>query len=98
ATQALNNGQTITVTMGYTLTDKDGDQRSNSVTFQINGADDSGSVSVNAGSGSDAGKVYEHGVLVNDASKTTTGSVTVSATDGIKDVTIGGTTHTTADW
>ncbi|TYK67507.1 type I secretion C-terminal target domain-containing protein, partial [Comamonas sp. Z3] len=40
ATQALTTGQSIIVTMGYTLTDKDGDQRSNNVTFQINGVND----------------------------------------------------------
>ncbi|MEX8195459.1 VCBS domain-containing protein, partial [Comamonas guangdongensis] len=98
ATQALNTGDTITVSMGYTLTDKDGDQRSNNVTFTVKGADDSGQVTVNAGSGDDAGKVYEHGLVTGDATKTTTGSVTVSATDGVKDVTIGGTTHTASDW
>ena len=40
ATQALNAGQTISVSMGYTLTDKDGDQRSSTVTFGINGVND----------------------------------------------------------
>ncbi|MEG1042950.1 MAG: retention module-containing protein, partial [Pseudomonas sp.] len=44
------------------------------------------------------GSVYEHGLLAGDASKTTTGSVTVSATDGINNVSIGGITHTSADW
>ncbi|MEG0151388.1 MAG: VCBS domain-containing protein, partial [Comamonas sp.] len=104
ATQALNNGQTISVSMDYTLTDKDGDTRGSNVTFGINGANDSATVTPNPGGGgsgnggNDDGKVYEHGLVSGDGSKTTTGSVTVSATDGIKDVSIGGTTHTVGDW
>jgi len=58
----------------------------------------SATVTPNTGTGDDdAGKVYERGLLNGDATKTTIGSVTVSATDGIKDVTIGNATHTVSE-
>ncbi|MEX8194763.1 retention module-containing protein, partial [Comamonas guangdongensis] len=46
-----------------------------------------------------ASSVSEKGLTsVEDTSETAKGSVTVRATDGIKDVTIGGETHTIGDW
>ncbi|MEG1102796.1 MAG: retention module-containing protein, partial [Comamonas sp.] len=68
---------------------------------QLSEDDEPGSATVTPSTGTgddDAGKVYERGLLNGDATKTTNGSVTVSATDGIKDVTIGGATHTVGDW
>ncbi|WP_043387722.1 VCBS domain-containing protein, partial [Comamonas aquatica] len=60
ATQALNAGDTIAVTLGYSLTDKDSDTRSNTISFNIQGADDTARVTVNAGDDNDF--VYEAGL------------------------------------
>ncbi|WP_284214998.1 VCBS domain-containing protein, partial [Comamonas jiangduensis] len=72
ATQALKGGESISVTLGYTLTDKDSDTANATVSFTIHGADDTGEVTIDAGAGSDAGKVYESG-LNNIADTETTG-------------------------
>src|SRR5690606_5323755 len=51
-------------------------------------------VSFDAGTGPDAGKVYEHGLeSVADASETTDGKITVTATDGVASVTLGTDTY-----
>src|SRR5690606_14263756 len=99
ATQQLQAGQSIDVSFGYSLTDADGDVRSSTVSFQIHGADDGGSVTVDAGAGNDAGKVYEAALDdADDGRETTTGTISVSSTDGIATVTIGGTEYALGDW
>ncbi|RJT29943.1 VCBS domain-containing protein [Mesorhizobium jarvisii] len=103
ATQALETGDTINVSLGYTLTDHDSDADSKTITFEINGAHDSSTVTVtpsdDANAGGASNVVYEHGLTsVADTSETDTGTFKVTATDGIKDVTIGTETHTLSDW
>ncbi|OBQ60857.1 VCBS domain-containing protein [Mesorhizobium loti] len=103
ATQALGSGDTINVSLGYTLTDHDSDADSKTITFEINGANDNATVTVtpsdDANADGAASVVYEHGLTsVADTSETDTGTFKVTATDGIKDVTIGTETHTLADW
>src|SRR5690606_1372049 len=94
ATQALNSGDTIDVSFSYTLKDKDGDTVTKEVSFAINGANDTAGVSFDAGTGPDAGKVYEHGLeSVADTSETTGGKITVTATDGVASVTLGTDTY-----
>ncbi|MFZ7321411.1 hypothetical protein, partial [Comamonas jiangduensis] len=67
------------------------------VSFTIHGADDTGEVTIDAGAGSDAGKVYESGLNNIADTETTGGTITVNATDGIATVSIGGTAYTLAD-
>ncbi|TPN80531.1 hypothetical protein FJ988_22465, partial [Mesorhizobium sp. CU3] len=103
ATQALNNGDAINVSLGYTLTDHDSDADSKTITFTINGADDTSTVVVtpsdDANANGAASVVYEHGLTsVPDTSETDTGAFKVTATDGIKDVTIGGQTLALNAW
>ncbi|OBP72382.1 hypothetical protein BAE42_16375 [Mesorhizobium loti] len=103
ATQALETGDTINVSLGYTLTDHDSDADTKTITFEINGAHDSSTVTVtpsdDANAGGASNVVYEHGLTsVADTSETDTGTFKVTATDGIKDVTIGTETHTLSDW
>ncbi|TPK58019.1 hypothetical protein FJ546_25345, partial [Mesorhizobium sp. B2-4-19] len=103
ATQALADGNTVNVSFDYTLTDKDSDADSKTITFEINGANDNATVVVtpsdDANAGGASNVVYEHGLTsVADTSETDTGTFKVTATDGIQDVTIGTETHTLADW
>ncbi|QXZ10625.1 retention module-containing protein [Comamonas sp. Y33R10-2] len=95
ATQALKTGDSISVSLSYTLTDKDGDTATKAITFTILGADDTSSVTPVPGVGEDAGKVYEAGLSsVNDKTEITTGSVQVSATDGVASIQLGNVTYT----
>ncbi|WP_320152633.1 retention module-containing protein [uncultured Tolumonas sp.] len=95
AVQGLTSSSVIEQTLTYTITDHDGDTSPASVTIRIVGADDSAHVTVSA-EGADA-TVYEHGLLtVPDTSETDGGSFQVFASDGIKEVVIGGTTFSLA--
>ncbi len=107
ATQALDTGDTINVSFGYTLTDKDGDADTKTITFEINGAHDSATVVVtpsdDANADGAASVVYEAGLDAGGSQaatdkETDTGAFKVTATDGIKDVTIGTETHALGDW
>ncbi|TSE02840.1 hypothetical protein C1D09_028295, partial [Mesorhizobium intechi] len=103
ATQALADGNTINVSFDYTLTDKDSDADSKTITFEINGANDNATVVVtpsdDANAGGASNVVYEHGLTsVADTNETDAGTFKVIATDGIQSVTIGTETHTLADW
>ncbi|KRA97542.1 hypothetical protein ASD83_10470 [Devosia sp. Root685] len=98
ATQALTAASDLSYTLNYTMKDADGDTSSATLTITINGADDSASVVTAEASGADH-TVYESGLNPNgsDAAAQTesaNGSFTVSATDGIASVVIGGTSFT----
>ncbi|MFG6137238.1 beta strand repeat-containing protein, partial [Halomonas sp. B23F22_10] len=100
AVQALGEGDSLTETFTYTLTDADGDESPASLTITISGADDRAAVVTAAATGPD-GTVYEAGLTpdgsdAGSGSETTTGSFTISASDGIQNVVIGGTTFTLA--
>lgn len=102
ATQALTSADTLKFELGYTMTDGDGDESSAKLVITIQGSDDSGSVIIPPGpaaAGGASNVVWEHGLTsVPDVSEKATGSFDVTATDGIKDVTIGGQTHTASSW
>ncbi|MFC3283205.1 retention module-containing protein [Litchfieldella rifensis] len=98
AVQALDDGETLTETFDYTLTDADGDTSTATLTLTINGAADTAGVTVSA-SGADS-TVYEAGLIngsdADSDSETDTGSFQVSASDGVASVTVGGQTFTLA--
>ncbi|MEX6504722.1 VCBS domain-containing protein, partial [Pseudomonas zhanjiangensis] len=96
AVQALTSGSTLSYDLYYTMQDADGDPSSAKLTITITGADDSASVVTLVAEGPDA-TVYEHGLTsLGDTSETVTGSFTVTATDGIASVTVGGSTFSLA--
>ncbi len=95
ATQALTAGSTLSYNLNYTMKDADGDTSPATLTIVIKGANDGSSVVTAQATGPD-GQVLEHGLVVAADSETTTGSFTVSTTDGIQNVVIGGTTFTYA--
>ncbi|MBZ9709881.1 VCBS domain-containing protein, partial [Mesorhizobium sp. ESP7-2] len=107
ATQALHDGQTISVSFNYTLTDKDSDADTKTITFNINGADDNATVVVtpsnDANANGAASVVYEAGLDAGGSQaatnkETDTGAFKVTASDGIATVTIGGQTHALNAW
>jgi hypothetical protein len=75
------------------MQDQDGDTSPAKLTITVTGADDGSSVVTAQATGPDA-TVQEHGLVVAANTETTTGSFTVSASDGIQDLVIGGTTFT----
>ena len=94
ATQALGSGFNTTYTLNYTMKDADGDLSLATLTITVQGAADSASVVTAAATGPDA-TVFEAGLVAGN-SETTSGSFTVSATDGIANIVVGGTTVTAA--
>ncbi|ESZ72398.1 hypothetical protein X727_07530 [Mesorhizobium sp. L103C119B0] len=100
ATQALTSGSHLSYDLHYTMTDADGDTSPATLTITIDGANDSASVVTAQAQGAD-NTVYEAGLNPNGSNaladtETSTGSFTISATDGIQNVVIGGTTFTLA--
>ncbi|WP_449471580.1 VCBS domain-containing protein [Sphingobium chungangianum] len=98
ATQALGSGFSQDFTLHYTMQDADGDQSPATLTITVKGADDSATVVTASLNGPDA-TVYEAGLpsgTAHDGSHVTSGSFTVSATDGIASITVGGTSFTLA--
>ncbi|QTN26888.1 hypothetical protein HZ993_16450 [Rhodoferax sp. AJA081-3] len=97
---ALNVGQTLTDSYTYTLTDGDGDTTTATLSITINGASDGVPTIVPVdGNGAATGQasVNELGLLtVGNTSETTTGSITVTAPNGLASVVVGGTTVTAA--
>jgi len=88
--QALDDGESLTETFSYTMQDADGDLGVATLTITIQGANDSAQVVTAALQGPDE-TVYEKGLTsAADTSETTGGNFTVSATDGIASVTVGG--------
>lgn len=100
ATQALTSSSHLSYTLHYTMTDADGDQSAATLTINIDGANDGASVVTAQATGADA-TVYEAGLNPNgsnaaSSTETTSGTFAISATDGVKDVVIGGVTFTLA--
>ncbi|KDD15907.1 retention module-containing protein [Bordetella bronchiseptica] len=95
AFQHLRQGESAQTSISYTVSDGEGGTSTTTLTVTVTGVNDTGTVSVNLGA--DDGKVYEAG-LDNPADdrETTSGTITVSASDGISSVTIGGQTFTVA--
>ncbi|WP_099722385.1 retention module-containing protein [Bordetella bronchiseptica] len=95
AFQHLAQGDSVETSISYTVSDGEGGTSTTTLTVTVTGVNDTGAISVNLGA--DDGKVYEAG-LDNpaDDSETTGGTITVSASDGISSVTIGGQTFTVA--
>ena len=100
ATQALTASSNLNYDVWYTMQDADGDQSIAKLTINIKGADDGATVVTAALTGPD-NTVYEAGLNPNGSnagatSETSTGSFTISATDGILNLVIGGTAYTLA--
>ena len=106
AVQALDAGQTLTESFGYTLTDGDGDPATATLNITINGANDRPGIVVDSGNPSGANDVvYEAGLptigsQVGPTTVTVGGTFTVSDPDGLGDirsVTINSTTIAIGD-
>ncbi|MNG85267.1 Bifunctional hemolysin/adenylate cyclase precursor [compost metagenome] len=100
ATQALTAAFNQSYDVWYTMKDADGDESIAKLTITIQGANDTSSVVTVAATGPDH-LVYESGLNPNGSNaaantETVAGSFTVSASDGILNVVIGGTTYTLA--
>ncbi len=95
---ALKTGQTLTEVVNYTITDGDGNSSPSTLTVTINGHSDGAPAITSAdGNGAAAGEatVYEAGLTADGPageSKSASGSISVSAPDGLQSVDIGGTT------
>ncbi|RTK96228.1 MAG: hypothetical protein EKK65_14245, partial [Lysobacterales bacterium] len=87
AVQALGSSQSLTETFRYTLTDQDGDTASATLTVTINGYTPAPpAITPVDGNGAATGQatVFEAGLTdVADDSETTTGTITVSAPEGL---------------
>ncbi|HHQ4902180.1 TPA: retention module-containing protein, partial [Aeromonas veronii] len=100
ATQGLIASSSLSYDVWYTMKDADGDESIATLTISIKGADDSSSVVTAVANGPDH-LVYEAGLNPSGsnaeaASETVAGSFSVSASDGILSVVIGGATYTLA--
>ncbi|MGE7136800.1 VCBS domain-containing protein [Luteibacter sp. NPDC031894] len=99
AVNALKTGGTLTDTYTYTITDSDGDTSTTTLTITIHGhTDGAPTVAPADGNGGAAGHatVHESGLVDAGGAQTTTGTIAVTAGDGLKSVTVGGTTLTVA--
>jgi VCBS repeat-containing protein len=101
AVNALKDGDTLSEVVGYTITDADGDTSTSTLTITIQGRTDGtpGIVPVDGnGAATGQAEVREAGLVDGaggpDTSERTSGSITVSAADGLQSVTVGGTTLT----
>ncbi|MDO9206794.1 MAG: VCBS domain-containing protein [Sulfuricurvum sp.] len=104
--QHLKVGETLTDTFVYTITDSDGDSSTTTLAITINGTNDLPTiipVDGNSGDPHTAGQatVYEAGLTAGSnptaSSETTTGTISVSAKDGLTSVSIGGRVITEAE-
>ncbi|MDM0057558.1 cadherin-like domain-containing protein [Variovorax sp. J22G47] len=102
---ALKDGETLTETVSYTITDADGDTSIATLTITINGHTDLASgpsiVPVDGnGAATGQAEVFERGLTDGaggaDASEGTGGTISISAADGLASVTVGGSTLTVA--
>ncbi len=103
--QHLKAGESLTDTFVYTITDSDGDSSTTTLTITINGTTDLPTISAVDGNSGDLhttgqATVYEAGLATGSnpsaTSETTTGTISVSAKDGLTSVSIGGTVITQA--
>ncbi|WGD49493.1 DUF5801 repeats-in-toxin domain-containing protein [Bradyrhizobium sp. CB1650] len=100
ATQALTSSDHLSFTLHYTMQDADGDTSPATLTINVTGTNDSATVTTVQLEGPDV-TVYEAGLSPNGSAaatdaETTTGSFAISATDGIKEIVVGGITFTLA--
>lgn len=97
---ALRNGEILTETYTYTVSDGHGSTDTAQLTITINGVTDGAPTIIPAdGNGAATGEatVMEAGLTsVSDTSETTSGSINVTSPDGMASVTLGGTTFTVA--
>ena len=98
AVQALTSDDHLEFSFAYAMRDADGDEKSATLTISVHGADDGASVKTANSEGPDA-TVYERGLTSSsDTSESTSGTTfSVAATDGIKNVVIGGVSFTLAE-
>ena len=93
----LSEGETLTEEFTYTYTDADGDIATGSVTITINGKDNGIDIEpTDPDAGSDKVTVYESGLADGsqageaDAPTTASGSLIITAPDGVASIVIGG--------
>jgi VCBS repeat-containing protein len=95
AINALRDGQSVTDVYTYTITDADGDTSTTTLTITIHGHTDGAPtvspVDGNAGADGHA-TVHEPGLVDHDGSQVTTGTIDLTADDGLASITVGGTT------
>jgi VCBS repeat-containing protein len=100
AVNALKAGETLEEVITYTIADGDGDPSTATLTIAVHGTTDGGPTIVpDDGNGGAVGEaeVHEQGLTApSDGSHTTTGTIAVTAADGIESITVGGTTVTLA--
>jgi VCBS repeat-containing protein/CshA-type fibril repeat protein len=100
AVNALLTGQTLTETYSYTITDADGDTSTTTLKITINGTTDNiPSIVPVDGNAAITGhiSVREAGLTSGaDTSETNTGTLTLSALDGLASINVGGTAITLA--
>lgn len=104
--QHLKAGESLTDTFVYTITDSDGDSSTTTLTITINGTTDAPTINAVDGNSGDPhtggqATVYEAGLDTTGSnpsasSETTTGTISVSAKDGLTSVSIGATVITEA--
>ncbi|WP_275289382.1 Ig-like domain-containing protein [Halomonas elongata] len=94
AVQALNDGEFLTETFEYTLTDADGDTSTATLTVTLNGATD-GPPTVDIDDNAPNAEGADHSV-VEATGNTISGSATVGAEAGIDSVTVNGSDITDA--
>ncbi|ERL49186.1 beta strand repeat-containing protein, partial [Halomonas huangheensis] len=94
AVQALDDGETLTESLVYTVTDADGDTSEATLTITITGQTDAPPVVTPEDSDGTASSADNS--VVEDSGATVTGTVTVSAEAGIAAVTVGGVDVTQA--
>ncbi|WP_303953903.1 VCBS domain-containing protein [Desulfovibrio piger] len=95
--KALSDGETLTEEFTYTYTDADGDIAEGKVTITINGKDNGIVIEpTDPAAGSDKVTVYESGLAdgsqagQDDAPTTASGSLIITAPDGVASIMIGG--------
>ena len=95
---ALKNGDSMTEVFSYRITDADGDTSDTTLTITLNGTSDGApAIGPVDGNGAAAGEVtVSEAGLVSGDSETTTGSITISALDGLDKIEVGGTEVTAA--
>jgi len=96
---ALRDGQAITDVYTYTITDADGDTSTTTLTITIHGHTDGGpSILPVDGNAAAVGHatVAESGLVDHDGSQVTTGTIDLTADDGLASISVGGTTVTAA--